>query len=215
MKSFGILGVAVCSLMLVFEANASDVRYVTIDDTELAYVEQGQGRPVVFVHGGLSDYRVWDFHVQFFAKKYRAIAYSRRNHFPYPVSADGMPDIAVDLHADDLAAFIKKLGLVRPIVIGHSSGAQTVLFFAAKYPDLVSTVVVNEPNASGLLNSAPNGAETLKEYGRLFAPVANAFRNRDLDGGVRLFIGALGSSYEQLPEGQRRMMMENVLPHVA
>ena len=31
----------------------------TINGTELAYIEHGQGRPVVFVHGGVGDYREW------------------------------------------------------------------------------------------------------------------------------------------------------------
>ena len=51
---------------------------------EVSYVESGRGDPVVLVHGGLQDYRLWKDHIAAFAKHYRVIAYSGRNHFPNP-----------------------------------------------------------------------------------------------------------------------------------
>ena len=78
---------------------------------EVSYVESGRGDPVVLVHGGLQDYRLWKDHIAAFAKHYRVIAYSGRNHFPNPVSAEGTPDAAGDLHGEDLAGLIAALGL--------------------------------------------------------------------------------------------------------
>ena len=34
-----------------------------INGTELAYLEHGQGQPIVFVHGGVGDYREWELQV--------------------------------------------------------------------------------------------------------------------------------------------------------
>ena len=56
---------------------------------------------------------MWAEHLPKFAGRYRAIAYSRRNHFPNDVSPDGMPDGAADAHGEDLAAFVRALGLSR------------------------------------------------------------------------------------------------------
>jgi len=36
------------------------VRRASVDGVSLMYLEQGQGAPVVFVHGMLSDYRIWE-----------------------------------------------------------------------------------------------------------------------------------------------------------
>src|SRR5262245_60299590 len=85
-------------LMASGVAAADDVKRIAVNGTELAYVELGQGEPVIFVHGGLQDYRMWAEHLPKFAVRYRAIAYSRRNHFPNSASAEGMPDGAADAH---------------------------------------------------------------------------------------------------------------------
>jgi pimeloyl-ACP methyl ester carboxylesterase len=36
------------------------INQISINSIQLTYQEQGQGRPVVFVHGAITDYRVWD-----------------------------------------------------------------------------------------------------------------------------------------------------------
>lgn len=70
---------------------ADDVKRISINDTDLAYVEFGQGEPVIFVHGGLQDYRMWSEHLTKFAERYRAIAYSRRNNYPNDRSPKARP----------------------------------------------------------------------------------------------------------------------------
>src|SRR5687768_10443195 len=58
------------------------VKKVHVNGVELHYVDRGQGEPVVFIHGGLVDYRMWDAQTEAFSRKYRTIAYSRRYNFP-------------------------------------------------------------------------------------------------------------------------------------
>ena len=127
-----------------------EVKHVTAKDADLAYVEAGQGEPLLLIHGGGGDFRFWESQIAVFAKNYRVIAYSRRNHFPNAVSADSTPDNNGDIHGEDAAALIEALGLSQVQVLGHSSGALTALYLAANHPDLVRTLVVNEPNAVGL-----------------------------------------------------------------
>ena len=108
-------------------SNANEVKRVSVNGTELSYVEVGRGEPVIFVHGGLQDYRMWLEHLPKFSDRYRAIAYSRRNNFPNEVSPDGMPDGAADAHGEDLAALVRALGLSKVRVVAHSSGAHAAL----------------------------------------------------------------------------------------
>ena len=42
---------------------ADDVKRVSANGTELSYSEAGRGEPVIFVHGGLQDYRMWAEHL--------------------------------------------------------------------------------------------------------------------------------------------------------
>jgi pimeloyl-ACP methyl ester carboxylesterase len=54
-------------------------RNASVDGAALAYREQGEGEPVVFVHGSSSDLRTWERQLPAIGASYRAIAYSRRH----------------------------------------------------------------------------------------------------------------------------------------
>ena len=119
----------------------------------LHYVEAGRGAPVIFVHGSLSDASYWSDQLAAFARRYRAIAYSRRyndaNRNPTRPGYSAVTD------ADDLAAFIRTLHLGRPYIVGHSYGALTALFLAVRHPELVRAIALAEPPAVPLLKSLP------------------------------------------------------------
>jgi non-heme chloroperoxidase len=196
---------------------ADDVKWISVNDSKLAFVELGQGDPVVLVHGGLQDYRMWLAHLPRFAERHRIFAYSRRNHYPDAVSADGVSDTAADIHADDLAALIRALGLPSAHVAAHSAGAYAALFFASHHPELVRTLAINEPPAGELLMSAPGGADVLKEFGGRMAPARAAFAAGDIQGGARIFADAVGGpgTYERRSEAERRMNLDNALASAA
>src|SRR5579872_354465 len=76
---------------------------VVRDGVELHYEERGQGIPVVFVHGSLSDGSYWHDQLAPFAEAgFRAIAYSRRYNFPN--NNKPRPGYSAIVDADDLAA---------------------------------------------------------------------------------------------------------------
>src|SRR5437879_5516900 len=47
----------------------------------LHYLDRGIGVPVVFVHGALDDYRIWQDQIAPFSRGHRVIAYSRRYNY--------------------------------------------------------------------------------------------------------------------------------------
>jgi len=198
---------AICTTVV-----ADEVKRVSANGTELSYVEAGQGEPVIFVHGGLQDYRMWAEHLPKFAGRYRAIAYSRRNHFPNDVSLDGLPDAAADTHGEDLAALVRALGLSRVRMVAHSSGAHAALFFAAAHPDMLVSLALNEPPATGLLAGAPDVADTLKEWGGKQVPAREAAKAGDIKRAVPLFVDVVGGpgAYERRSDADKKMNLENV-----
>ena len=196
---------------------ALPVRHVDIDGTALSYVEQGRGEPVILVHGGMQDYRLWLPHLKALSTHYRVIAYSRRNHYPGAVSPEGWPDTAADLHADDLARLVNALRLDRVHVVAHSSGAHAALFFASAHPELVKSLAVNEPPASGLLSGSPERLEVARAFGEKLVRSRDAVRAGDLASGVRLFTDAVSGpgALESRSRNVREMMMANAVAHQA
>ena len=196
---------------------ADEVKRISANGTEFAYVEIGAGEPIVFVHGGLQDYRMWSEHLPKFATRYRVIAYSRRNNYPNERSPNGMPDGAADAHADDLAAFLNALSLSTVRVVAHSSGAHATLFFAAKHPDMVVSLALNEPPALGVLNGLPNVGDMIKDWGAKMTQAREPLKIGDIQRGIPLFVNAVGGpgAYERRSDADKKMNLENVASYQA
>jgi pimeloyl-ACP methyl ester carboxylesterase len=114
----------------------SPAKKVRVNGVELHYIEKGTGVPVIFVHGGLEDYRAWGDQVEAFSSRYHAVAYSRRYSFPN-LGAAFADDYSAIVDAEDLAALIRRLKLAPAHVIGYSYGAYAALFLAPRHPELV------------------------------------------------------------------------------
>ena len=158
----------------------------------LHYVEQGSGSPLIFIHGSLSDYTYWTDQMAPFAGRHHVIAYSRRYNYPNRNVARAGYSAATD--AEDLAHLIEALHLGKVFLIGHSYGAFTALFLAARHPQLIRAVVLAEPPAVSLLRqlSGPDAAQGRAMFddiqARMVAPMQAAFAAGDTERGVALFI---------------------------
>ena len=198
-------------------ATAHELERVSANGTVLAYIELGKGEPVIFVHGGLQDYRMWLQHLPKFAHRYHVIAYSRRNNYPNETSPDGMPDGAADVHGEDLAAFVRALGLSKVRIVAHSSGAHAALFFAASHPDMVVSLALNEPPAAGILLGTQDGADTLKEFATRLAPAREALKVGDAKHGIALFVDGVGGpgAYDRRSAADKNMNADNAASYLA
>jgi len=160
---------------------------------ELHYVESGRGALVIFVHGSLSDYTYWQGQMKSFASHYRALAYSRRYNFPNHNPARAGYSAKVD--ADDLASFVRTIGVGKAVVVGHSYGALTALFLAIQYPEVVRAMVLAEAPAVSLLNHLSDERATTGQAmftdieTRMVAPMKAAFAKGDRNSGIGTFMG--------------------------
>ena len=76
------------------------------------------------------------------ASRYNVILIDARGHGLSEAPESGY---TADHHADDIGGLIAALGLVHPILYGHSMGARTVSRFAAKHADLPRAVILEDP----------------------------------------------------------------------
>jgi pimeloyl-ACP methyl ester carboxylesterase len=109
------------------------------DGVALFYEDTGQGEPpVLLVHGWCCDHTYFAPQSAHFARDHRVVAVDLRGH-----GASDKPeqDYTMAGFADDLAWLCGELGLVKPVVIGHSMGGVIALDLAARYPDLPSAIV--------------------------------------------------------------------------
>jgi pimeloyl-ACP methyl ester carboxylesterase len=185
---------------------------VRANGVELHYLSQGQGVPVVLVHGGLADYREWAPQIERFARHFRVVAYSRRYNYPNQVPALA-PDHSALVEAADLAAFLRALDLAPSHVVGYSYGAFTALCLALAHPELVRALALAEPPILRWAASVPGGAALLTEFLTSFwERVGNAFRRGEPELALRrtaeFFIGP--GAYDQLPAEDLQGWQENL-----
>jgi pimeloyl-ACP methyl ester carboxylesterase len=185
------------------------VKEIKVNGTNLAYIEQGAGEPVIFIHGAVSDFRTWIEQIGAFSKRYRAISYSRRYHQPNDNGGD-RSDYSRNLHAADLVGFIKALDLGKAHLIGHSYGASIALMAAMDYPELVGSLILGEPSPfPSLLNK--DGISLLSEQKAKFDEAIRLAESGDEESAVREFlhtvvgVDVLGL----LPDERRSVVLEN------
>jgi len=181
-----------------------------VNGTTLAYMEKGTGAPVFFVHGSVADFRSWSPQMEPFSSKFRAIAYSRRFHYPNPDGAGS--DYSAALHAADLGKLIQAVGPGPAHIVGSSFGAYAALVLAVREPGLVRTLVLGEPPLLPWLPRIPGGQARLDSFYRgAWEPAHRAFQAGDREGGVRYFLdGVLGpGSYDKVPLSARAGLLAN------
>ncbi len=200
---------------------------VEANGVNLAYLDQGKGEPIVFVHGGPNDYRIWTPQVQAFAEHYRTISYSRRCSYPNKYAGDFTDDNIIN-NAEDLAALIRNLEAAPAHIVGHSYGGFIAIMCALRHPELVRTLVLGEPamviplliknprnplQLVSLLLRKPSTARALIRFANSsFNPAEKEIRRGDTKEAARIMMnGVLGKqdAFEHLPERVRSIMMDN------
>lgn len=127
------------------------LKQVDIDGAELRYIEQGRGQLVVLVHGALGDFRTWSRQVALLAQKYHVVSYSRRYHEPNSLP-DGEIDYTHRRHVDDLISLIEALGPGSAHLVGYSYGAAVAALVAMERPELVDSLILNEPSLFSMIS---------------------------------------------------------------
>lgn len=187
------------------------LRSLEVNATRLFFIEAGRGEPLVFVHGSLDDLRSWRYQMAPFAARYRAVAYSRRYHYPNPWTGDDR-DYSAQLHAADLAALIEALGLAPAHVVTSSYGGNIALYLTTQRPELVRSLVLCEPPLLPWLAYIEGGAALWADFvERVWLPARRAFEAGDLEAGARAFLdGVMGRpTFEHLNPRARAMIMDN------
>lgn len=133
-----------CQLLPDRSAHAPAVKTMSVNETNLTYLEQGAGVPVVFVHGGGADHRVWEPQREPVSRRYRFVAIDQR-YFGAAPWADSGDNFQSAIHIADLAAFIRALGSGPVHLVGTSYGANIALATAVQHPELVRSLFLNEP----------------------------------------------------------------------
>ncbi|MBE9474432.1 MAG: alpha/beta hydrolase [Chloroflexi bacterium] len=116
---------------------------VNIEGMQIHYCRTGGDKPqVVLNHGATDDGLCWTRVAKELQADYDLVMVDARGH---GLSSSGKGDYLSVSRAEDLSGLIQTLDLNRPVVGGHSMGADTSMYLASIYPDQVRGIFMEDP----------------------------------------------------------------------
>lgn len=159
-----------CAVMTLTAEPLWKERYAELNGVRLHYVEQGNGPPIVFLHGFPEFWYAWKDLLVDFGRDHRAVALDMRGYNlsarPESVDAYRVPVIVADVGA--LAA---RLGAKTFVLVGHDWGGVIAWAFAAQHPEMLEKlVIINAPHPSVFARELARNPEQQKasSYFNLF-----------------------------------------------
>ncbi len=153
-------------------------KYVEILGFKMAYVDEGHGDPILFLHGQPTSSYLWRNIMPFMEGKGRIIA---PDNIGFGKSDQPEIDYTFRDHYKYFEAFVKKLDLKNITLIVHDWGSAPGLHYAAQHPDNIKAIATMESLIEPILPA--------KSYNEMPIDMANFFRTvRDPENGKKLLI---------------------------
>jgi pimeloyl-ACP methyl ester carboxylesterase len=181
----------------------------TVNGVRLSYTLTGDsGPPIVLVHGSWADQSDWELLVSTLAEHFRVLTYDRRGH-SQSECPPGQGSVEED--AADLAALIEHLNLAPAHIVGLSLGGSIVLRLAARRPDLIRSLSVQEPPLLDLLADDPGQEPEMRKVLDQVSAVVARLDAGDAEGGAHQFIEAIlgPGAWDYLPPKQQQILISN------
>ena len=131
-----IVLVALCAILTAGAARAAEDKYFDSDGVKIHYITEGQGEPVILVHGFTASIPVqWQLPGIFskLSKDYQVIAIDNRGHGksdkPHDTAAYGQNMV------QDVVRLMDHLKIDKAHVVGYSMGGFMTGYMVSKYPD--------------------------------------------------------------------------------
>ncbi len=173
--------------------------FADVNGTRLYYEVAGTGHPLLLIHGGLVDRRLWDDQFNVFAQHYQVIRFDVRSFGDSaPITAE-TPPYSLE---EDLYILLKFLGIVKTYVLGLSMGGAIAINFTLMYPEMVDALI---PVAMGL-----SGFEPAEEDKASEAEVDKALKSGSVARAVELTLRMWTDGPMRTPEQVNPAVREKV-----
>ena len=134
-----------------------------INGLNLAYTDQGQGPPVVFLHAFPQNRAMWDQQVMALSTTHRVIAPDFRG-FGESDAPEG--SYTLDQYADDVNGLLDHLAITGAVFVGLSMGGYTLFAFYRKHAARVNGLVLADTRAQADTEEGRAGRSAMAQTAR-------------------------------------------------
>ncbi len=179
--------------------------FLPIHGGKLYYEISGEGHPLVLLHAGITNLRMWDEQVKEFSKQYQVICYDART---FGKSTSEAVEFS---NRQDLLDLLNYLKINKAHVLGISRGGTIAMDFTLEFPDKVSSLIMVASNPSGFDYDDP---ETEKTY---FARDEELSEKRDAEAlaelDVEMWVDGPGQKIGRADNNVRQKVQAMTLDH--
>jgi len=162
----------------VWASKYAQGKFVELDGRTTHYIEKGEGKAVILLHGFFYDSYLWAANIDVLAEEFKVYAldlwgfgYSTREPMNY----------GYQLYADQVLLFMDSLGIQRASLVGQSMGGGTAIMFCVQHRQRVNKLLLVDP--AGIPNPLPLTGKffNLPGIGELFLGLStDAVRRKNL-----------------------------------
>lgn len=136
------------------------MKKAVINEIQLAYTDEGQGTPLVFLHAFPLSSVMWQPQVQVLKTSNRVITLDLRGHG----ESDALLwNFTLDNYAKDVIGLLDHLNIVQAVFIGLSMGGYTLLSLYRNFPDRVKAMVLADTRAQGDSQEGKTGRQAMAQ----------------------------------------------------
>jgi pimeloyl-ACP methyl ester carboxylesterase len=121
---------------------------IDVGGTMMYYEVCGTGQPILLIHAGIADCRMWDEQVGQLSLQHMVIRCDLRGFGRTPRGSVRFS------HYRDVATLLDSLGIRRVHVVGASFGGRVAIDFALAYPQRIRSLILCAPAISGMTPSS-------------------------------------------------------------
>jgi pimeloyl-ACP methyl ester carboxylesterase len=136
------------------DAFSAGKRFVTVGSTQVAYREEGEGDPLVLLHGCPFSSFIWRKVIPLLSPKHRCLAPDLLGLGDTETPGDA--DWSLRAQAAMILGFLDALGIERAHLVGHDHGGALAQLLAAEHPDRIARLVIANAEA---YDNWPSAAE--------------------------------------------------------
>ena len=141
--------------------------YLSVSGARLYFEVAGSGHPVVLIHAGIADCRMWDEQFTVFAQRYRVIRYDTRGF-----GKSKTEDVEFS-NRRDLLDLLEHLGVEQVYLVGASRAGGIAIDFTLEHPEKVAALILVGSGLGGLDHKQPEHEK------RMFNEMEQAWKQKD------------------------------------
>jgi 3-oxoadipate enol-lactonase len=180
--------------------------FAPIGNAKMYFEMSGTGEPLLLLHSGIADHRMWAEQCSEFSSHFQVIMPDFRGYGKSPAPNESFR------HYEDIHALMQHLRFTSVNIAGCSLGGKVAIEMAIAYPEMVSRLILIAPGMAGY---EYRDKETLAQDAVLEELIARGKRGEVADMLVDIWVVGLKRDRERVDSSARVLVRQMILDNYA